>query len=336
MEARLFRALVLAAPLLVAMGARFQSTNYTVETADAKLAEQFAKAAEKDRHDLAMLWLGQTMPNWSQPCLMTVEVGPHLGAGGATTFMFDHGEVFGWRMNIQGSAERIIDSVLPHEVTHMVFATHFRRPLPRWADEGGATSMECPSEKAKHRAMLLQFLRTGRGIAFSQMFEMTEYPPDVMPLYAQGYSLAEYMIQHGGRRKYVQFLDEALANNQWSAAVQRHYGMTDLATLQNTWLAWVRDGFPAPPAATTAVAAAVPKGSAADGRRPRPAPNLVYHLAGKAEPLPAKAEALPADGWHPSGTAVQAVGVRQASSPPGSDPQAVPPARSPAVEPKAE
>ncbi len=210
------------------------------------LPQQFAEAAEKDRHELAVEWLGQTMPNWSQPCLMTVEVGPHLGAGGATTFMFDRGEVFGWRMNIQGSAERILDSVLPHEVTHMVFATHFRRPLPRWADEGGATSMECPSEKAKHRAMLLQFLRTGRGIAFSQMFEMTEYPPDVMPLYAQGYSLAEYMIQHGGRRKYVQFLDDALANNQWSAAVQRHYGMTDLAALQNTWLAWVRDGFPAP------------------------------------------------------------------------------------------
>ena len=231
MEARLLRTVVLAALLLVAMGARFQSANYTVDTADAKLAQQFAEAAEKDRHDLALEWLGQTMPNWSQPCLMTVEVGPHLGAGGATTFMFDRGEVFGWRMNIQGSAERILDSVLPHEVTHMVFATHFRRPLPRWADEGGATSMECPSEKAKHRAMLLQFLRTGRGIAFSQMFEMTEYPPDVMPLYAQGYSLAEYMIQHGGRRKYVQFLDEALANNQWSAAVQRHYGMTDLAAL---------------------------------------------------------------------------------------------------------
>ena len=124
-----------------------------------------------------MLWLGQTMPNWAQPCTMTVQVGPHLGAGGATSFVFDRGEVFGWRMTIQGSAERVLDSVLPHEVTHMIYATHFRRPLPRWADEGGATSMECASEKAKHRTMLLQFLRTGRGLAFNQMFAMTEYPP---------------------------------------------------------------------------------------------------------------------------------------------------------------
>ena len=74
----------------------------------------------------------------------------------------------------------------------MIFASYFRRPLPRWADEGGATSVEHISEKQKHRQMLMQFLRTGRGIAFGQMFAMTEYPQDVMPLYAQGYSLAEY------------------------------------------------------------------------------------------------------------------------------------------------
>ena len=258
MEARLLKIASLAILLLVAMGARFQSANFIVETADPKLAEQFDRAAEQYRRDLAVLWLGQTMSNWAQPCTMTVQVGPHLGAGGATSFVFDRGEVFGWRMNIQGSAERILDSVLPHEITHMVYATHFRRPLPRWADEGGATSMECPSEKAKHRTMLLQFLRTGRGIAFSQMFAMTEYPPDVMPLYAEGYSLAEYLIQHGGRRKYVQFLDDALQSDEWAAAVRRHYGPADLGTLQNTWLAWVRDGFPAAPA-TAVVSAAAPQ-----------------------------------------------------------------------------
>ena len=54
--------------------------------------------------------------------------------------------------------------------------------------------------------MLVQFLRTGRGIAFGQMFAMTEYPQDVMPLYAQGYSLAEFLIYHGGRKKFVAFL----------------------------------------------------------------------------------------------------------------------------------
>ena len=130
------------------------------------------------------------MPTWAGPCPITVQVGDHLGAGGATSFMFERGEVYGWRMTIQGSLERVLDSVLPHEVTHTIFATHFRRPLPRWADEGACTTVEHASERAKQQMMLVDQLRNGRGIAFGQMFAMKEYPHDVMPLYSQGYSVA--------------------------------------------------------------------------------------------------------------------------------------------------
>ena len=65
-----------------------------------------------------------------------------------------------------------------------------------------------------------------------------------MPLYAQGYSLAEFLIQTGGRRKYVEFLGDGLQSDDWPGAVQRHYGIQDLSALQNTWLAWVRQGSP--------------------------------------------------------------------------------------------
>jgi hypothetical protein len=280
MEARIQRVALLAAVLLVSMGAQQRSANFIVETPDPNFARQVAQTAEKYRHDLAIEWLGQPMPNWAQPCVMTVQVGPHLGAGGATTFVFDRGEVFNWVMNIQGSPERILDSVLPHEITHMVYASHFRQPLPRWADEGGATSVEHASEKNKHRQMLDQFLRTGRGIAFSQMFAMTEYPRDIMPLYAQGYSLAEFLIQTSGRRKYVEFLGDGLQNDDWSGAAARHYGIQDLGVLQNTWLAWVRQGSPLLQARKPQPGAA-PITLAAQNRRARPEPNLIYHIPAK-------------------------------------------------------
>ena len=296
MEARLIRPALLAALLMVSMGASYRGVNFIVETADPQMAARISQAAEQFRHDLAIEWLGQTMPNWAQPCMMTVQVAPHLGAGGATTFVFDNGEVFGWRMTIQGSAERVLDSVLPHEITHMVFASYFRRPLPRWADEGGATSVEHISEKQKHRQMLVQFLRTGRGIAFGQMFAMTEYPPDVMPLYAQGYSLAEYLISHGGRKKFVAFLADGMRDGQWSAAVERNYHISDLSALQNSWVAWVGQGFPAIPAESsvmTAAAQTTRHDYAGDsGRRcaSRPAgtePDLSHPRQGRAAAAPA-------------------------------------------------
>jgi hypothetical protein len=206
-------------------------------------------------------------------------------------------------MNIQGSQQRILDSVLPHEITHMIYASHFRQPLPRWADEGGATSVEDASERNKHRVMLDQFLRTGRGIAFSQMFVMTEYPSDIMPLYAQGYSLAEYLIQNGGRRKYIEFLGDGLQNNDWSGAIQRHYSVQNLAALQNTWLAWVRQGSPLhqQPAA--------PQPNillASDQRRARPQPNLIHHERDK-QSAPTPLAALVPVGAVPARKTVPAV-----------------------------
>jgi len=315
------------------MGTGRRTANFVVNTSDPALAAVVARAAEKFRRDLAVEWLGKAMPDWSKPCVMTVQAGPRLGAGGATTFVFDRGEVFGWRMTIQGSRERLLDSVLPHEITHMIYASHFRQPLPRWADEGGATSVEHTSEQDKHRQMLRKFLRTGRGIAFSRMFAMREYPPDVMPLYAQGYSLADYLIQQGGKRTYIQFLEDGLKTEQWSAAIARHYDVSGLGTLQTTWLAWVEQGSPplksplksqpqtTPELPQVEMVAVAERVAERGPRRPRPEPNLIYRMP-KPEPyapgsvVPAQYLAttapremapqseprrLPADGWYAAG-----------------------------------
>lgn len=286
MEAQRYRAIGIALVAATLTGASYRTPNFVVQTADPRHSELFGNAAEYWRRELARQWLGQELPTWYQPCLMTVQVGPHLGAGGATSFVFDRGEVFGWRMNIQGSAERVVDSVLPHEITHMIFASYFRAPLPRWADEGAATSVECASEQAKHRQMLVQFLRTGRGIAFSDMFRMTEYPPDVMPLYAQGYALADFLIQQGGRRRYVDFLSDGMRDQQWSAALAKWYGFKDLAALQNQWVAWVAAGFPRLEAQPSVPEQRSPSQLArTEGKPQRPPPNLILHVTGAA-PLP--------------------------------------------------
>jgi hypothetical protein len=158
--------------------------------------------------------------------------------------VFDGGEVFGWRMNIQGSRERILDSVVPHEVTHTIFASHFRRPLPRWADEGACTTVEHRSEIGKQEQLLIEFLKTRRGIPFSDMFAMKEYPSDVLPLYAQGHSLAHLLILERGKQAFMEFLADGMRDENWPRAIQQHYGFANLLELQNAWLDWVRAGRP--------------------------------------------------------------------------------------------
>ncbi len=227
-----------------AQAAGYRTANFTVDAPTPQLAKEIGDSAEHWRRELALEWLGKELPNWSKPCPIKAKVAPSLGAGGATSFVFDQNEVFGWRMTIQGSRERILDSVLPHEVTHTIFASHFRRPLPRWADEGACTTVEHRSEISKQENMLIEFLKTRRGIPFSQMFAMKEYPSDVLPLYAQGHSLSKFLIDQRGKREFLEFLTNGMENENWPQALQQKYGYPDLLSLQNAWMGWVRQGRP--------------------------------------------------------------------------------------------
>jgi hypothetical protein len=254
MEARLIRSvsrtaflfgLTLAAGgVSPALAAGYKTKNFTVSAPTPQLAKEIGDRAEACRRELAILWLGQELPPWAKPCPIHAKVAPKMGAGGATSFVFDRGEVFGWKMNIQGSRERILDSVVPHEVTHTVFASYFRRPLPRWADEGACTTVEHRSEVAKQERMLVEFLKTGRGIAFSEMFAMKDYPADVMPLYSQGHSLAQWLIENRGRKAFLEFLADGMQDENWPRAVEHHYGFTGLYAMQKAWLDWVKQGRP--------------------------------------------------------------------------------------------
>jgi hypothetical protein len=222
-----------------------RSENFIVSCNDPGLAQQVLQAAEQQRRDLAVHWLGRELPKWRESCPISVVAGPRLGAGGSTTYSMSPGAIGGWRMEVKGSAERILDSVLPHEITHTILATHFSalgKPVPRWADEGACTTVEHESERSKHDHFLVQFLSQGRGLPFATMFTLEDYPPDIMPLYAQGYSVASFLIAQGGPRRFVQFLEDGMRSRNWVAATDKHYGYPKIGKLQTAWNQWVSDG----------------------------------------------------------------------------------------------
>ncbi len=245
MDARLARFALIGASLLL-LGANYRTQHFIVTAATPQLAQEVGLAAERLRHDLAIEWLGHELPPWTDICPITVHVAPGKPAGGETSFVFPAGggEPTKWRMIVEGTRERVLDSVLPHEITHTIFATHFRQPLPRWADEGACTTVEHDVEKQKQERLLIQFLTSNRGIAFNQMFAMREYPRDILPLYSQGYALARYLIAQGGKRKFVDYVGDGLKTNNWTHATRKHYGFESLSDLQVTWLDWVREGSP--------------------------------------------------------------------------------------------
>ena len=217
-----------------------RTQNFIIQAPTPQLAQAVAEAAERYRHDLAMYWLGRALPAWPQPCPIRVVAGPRLAAQGVTTY--NPAPVRDFQMEVIGTPERILDSVLPHEITHTVLATYFGRPLPRWADEGICTTVEHAAERRKHEAKLQEFLRSHRGIAMNQLFLLTEYPRDVLPMYAQGYSVCRFLISQQGPRTFISFLEDYIRHPSWTDNIKKHYGYNSLAELQQYWLAWVSNG----------------------------------------------------------------------------------------------
>jgi hypothetical protein len=220
---------------MASLGASFRTPNFDVEAPDPAFAEQIGKYAEHYRKQKAVEWLGQEMPNWGRRCPLRVTV-TGGGSGGATEFQFDNGRILTISMHIEGTPDRLLASVLPHEITHTVLAYYFRAPIPRWADEGGSVLSEDDHERALHDRTVKQILRTpGRSIALRRLFTLMQYPNDVMVLYAEGYSVTNFLVSQSSRQVFLAFIAEGMQGN-WDAAVRKHYRFRNVEELEGAWV----------------------------------------------------------------------------------------------------
>ena len=226
---------------MASLGASYRTPNFIVEAPDPAFAEQVGKWAEHYRRQKAIEWLGQEMPTWGRPCPLRVTVTGN-GSGGATEFAFDNGRILSINMHIEGTPDRLVASVLPHEITHTVLAYYFRTPVPRWADEGGSVLSEDDRERAMHEQTVRQILQTpGRSIPLRRLFSLMKYPPDVMVLYAEGYSVTNFLVGQSSRQVFLAFVAQGMQGD-WDAAVRTHYRYRSVEELEGAWVQHIRSG----------------------------------------------------------------------------------------------
>jgi len=237
---------VILAGALASLGASFRTPqgNFLVEAPTPQIAQQVGQYAEYYRREKAIQWLGQEMPRWPQPCPVRVTLAQN--SGGATSFAFDNGQILGMDMHIEGTLDRLLASVLPHEVTHTVFAHYFRCPVPRWADEGASVLSEDDIERNRHDQLVRNILNSpGRAIPLRRLFQLTKYPPDVMVLYAEGYSVCDFLVGRSNRSLFLAFIAQGMRGD-WDNAARTYYHFRSVEELEQAWLQSLREGRGAP------------------------------------------------------------------------------------------
>ena len=217
-------------------GASHRTTNFVVEARTAEAARAVAEHAEVCRKAIAVQWLGKELPPWGRPCPVKVNL-TGGEAGGVTSFGFANGRVSDQEMTVEGRLDRILASALPHEVTHTVFATYFGGPMPRWADEGASLLSEDLRERRRHDRISLDLLARRGDMPLGRLFRVEDYPSDLMGFYGQGYSVSRFLIDLGGRPRFLGFVREGLRGN-WDASARAHYGLADVRELDRAWRSW--------------------------------------------------------------------------------------------------
>ncbi|MFO0809195.1 MAG: RNA polymerase sigma factor [Gemmataceae bacterium] len=238
--------------------ATVRTANFVVTGPTSELARRFVDEAERQRRNIALLWLGKEMPDWPRPC--PLHVSPKVsGAGGNTKLNYDfQGGYEVLSMQVEGETERMLQSVLPHEVAHTVLAHYFRYPVPRWADEGAALQSEDDRDRRMHDRVVRDYLNGRKAVALRRLFALKDYTEveNVMVVYAQSYSVTRFLLTTKDRPTFLRFVGDGMKGD-WDAASRTHYGFETVEALEAAWLKDLR-------------------GAPASADDPRPSPGIAW------------------------------------------------------------
>jgi hypothetical protein len=216
---------------------------------DEPFAEKVAQVAERTRSEMARKWFGNEPAAWSPRCeLIVYPTGQEYSqATGVPSASPGHSRIHSdetnaarvlarW-MHMRLDTPAMLETVLPHEATHVVIAGQFGSfPVPRWADEGIAVLTEPETKIQQHRQNLVRCHQEGLLFGLKELMIMPEYPKEprrVTAFYAQSVVLVEYLTSLRGPTVFTSFVRDGLRDG-YDTALQRHYAMS-FAQLQQGW-----------------------------------------------------------------------------------------------------
>jgi hypothetical protein len=199
--------------------------------------------------EMAQSWCDQPIEIPVTPLRITLA--PE-GASGQAVMEFQGGKMVAASVTANADGDRM-SYVIRHEMTHLVLRARCGRDLPRWFDEGCASSAEGQNTLDRFRRDLVtNYLINNRGISFQEMFMRVDPPTGdiTMPFYAQATTLVEFLLERAPgqslreKRHYlVNFISSVVRDGASMEAyhtnVRAYFGFPRVSALQNAWLEWL-------------------------------------------------------------------------------------------------
>ena len=213
---------------------------------DNEFAERVAQVAEGTRQTMYRKWFGHDGVEWEPICELIMHPNsasytdmtgvPSNSPGHSRIESDPSGRVISRRMDMRLDLHGMMETVLPHETTHVVLAGMFgNAPVPRWADEGMAVLSEPEEKIAQHRRNLFKHHKDEQLFGLRELMELKDYPQPrrITAFYAQSVVLVEFLANQRGAKVFADFVKDGIRSG-YEPALQRHYNMT-FTQLDQAW-----------------------------------------------------------------------------------------------------
>jgi hypothetical protein len=229
-----------------------ETPNFRILHRDVELAKRTGEVAESIRMVQARQWGSPALQRpWTPRCeIYLYPTGTAFAratnqpetAPGFSSMESHDGKITVRRTMLRADNPHLLTAVLPHEITHVVIADLFaREQIPFWADEGIAVLAEPDAEQNLRTADLRESLQSGKVVPMRELLT-TDNPQtsNASAYYAQCVSLTRFLVEQGGRGKFLQFVQDSHSKGI-DGALRDSYRIVGFDELQDRWMAYARE-----------------------------------------------------------------------------------------------
>jgi len=134
--------------------------------------------------------------------------------------------------------ERFFDSLLPHEMTHIIFREFIgiNTPLPLWIDEGVASSQEQSNLSARMQYARELVVRN-KYLDIETLSGINKIDESILPnvFYSQAASLIVFLIHDKGKEGFLDFSRRLRDGTDWKTALLKAFNFSSLQDLEAGW-----------------------------------------------------------------------------------------------------
>lgn len=133
--------------------------------------------------------------------------------------------------------EGFFDSMLPHEMAHIIFREFIgeNKLLPLWIDEGVACSQE-QSTLAWRLKTAKEIINSGSWVSLAKLSDLrssSEISPQIF--YSQAASLISFLLNNYGRENFLDFSRRLRDGKDWQESLLSVYKFSSLEDMEIRW-----------------------------------------------------------------------------------------------------